>query len=83
MGITKAQVIYPLVDNTTKETSELVLHQKHLSFIFKHFWKGTNQFFYFILLTEHYTSKASKNLYLWIAIEIEIHTKLDSPILKF
>jgi hypothetical protein len=38
MVITKAQVIYPLVYNTTKETSELVLAQKHSSFIFKHFF---------------------------------------------
>jgi hypothetical protein len=52
MGITKAQVIYPLVDNTTKETSETVFPQKHPSFIIKHFWKGTNHFSYFILLAK-------------------------------
>jgi hypothetical protein len=52
MGISKAQAIYPLVDNTTKETSESVLAQNHPSIIFKHFWKGTNHFSYFILLAK-------------------------------
>jgi hypothetical protein len=52
MGITKAQVIYPMVDNTTKETSDPASAQKHPSFISKHFWKGTNHFSYFILLAK-------------------------------
>jgi prolipoprotein diacylglyceryltransferase len=60
MGITKAQVIYPLVDNTTKETSESVLAQKHPSFIFKHFWKGINHFPILFCLHKYYPILGSK-----------------------